>query len=384
MSDLHARLEEARGHVETEWTPERQRRARARLHRALLVRSRARRAGTALAVAVACALALFIGFRHHTHAPVAQQVAPPVHKTNADLLFRLHDGTTVSSAAPKTRVDTVVASADKVVLRVVSGEARFDVAHQNGRQFHVVAGQVRVTVIGTRFTVSNDASGVRVRVERGHVRVDWSGGSVQLYAGEQHFVPAQAAAAPVQPVKPSGVAVAPPASAAPAPAPAPSHAAPAPHAARSSWRDLAQNGDYEGAYERLAAAGSGAVRDEPGDLLLAADVARLGGHPADAVKYLQRVVSDHAGDARAPLAAFTLGRVLLDDLGRPRAAAQAFATALRLAPNGPMAQDALAREVEAWSHAGESALAHERAEQYMKQFPNGRRAAAVRRFGGLE
>ncbi len=379
MSDLHARLEEARGHVETDWTPERERRARARLDRSLLVRSRARRAGTVLAVAVACAVALFFGFRHRTQPPVAQQVAPAAPKANPDLLFRLHDGTTVASALPNTRVDTVLASASKVVLSVVSGEARFDVAHQNGREFHVVAGQVRVTVIGTRFTVSNDATGVRVRVERGHVRVDWPAGSVQLYAGEEHFVPAQEAV-PIEPGKP---AVAPPSSATAAPAPAPSHA-PAPRAAPSSWRELAQSGDYEGAYQRLASQGGSAVRDEPGDLLLAADVARLGGHPANAVKYLQSVVSSHAGDARAPLAAFTLGRVLLDDLGRPRAAAQAFATCLRLAPNGALAQDALAREVEAWSHAGENALAHQRAEQYLKLFPQGRRAAAVRRFGGME
>lgn len=378
MSDLHARLEEARGHVETEWTPERQRRARARLDRALLMRSRARRGGMVLALAVVCAAALFIGLHHRSQSPALQK-SVPVAKATPDLLFRLHDGTTVSSVAPKTRVDAVTQSAQTVVLRVVSGEARFDVAHQNGREFHVVAGRVRVTVIGTRFTVSNGASGVRVRVERGHVRVDWPSGSIQLYAGEERRVPPAATHAAARQNKPAQVApelrhpvAAPPAS------------APAPRRAPSSWRDLAQSGDYESAYKRLVAEGSGAVSDEPGDLLLAADVARLGGHPADAVKYLRSVVSSHAGDARAPLAAFTLGRVLLDDLGRPRAAAKAFATALRLAPHGALAQDALAREVEAWSHAGESALARQRAEQYLRQFPDGRRAAAVRRFGGVE
>jgi len=376
MSDLHARLEEARGHVETEWTPERQRRAKARLDHALLVRTR--RTGMALAAVVVCAVALFIGLRHRTHAPALQQ-ATPVAKANPELLFRLHDGTTVSSVAPKTRVDTVVASSDEVVLRVASGEARFDVAHQKGRQFHVVAGQVRVTVIGTRFTVSNTAGGVRVRVERGHVRVDWPAGSIQLYAGEERWVPRSVTRPSAPAPKPQEEATAPRHSA-PLSPPA---SAPAPRP-KASWRDLAQSGEYERAYHRLVSGGSGAVRDEPGDLLLAADVARLGGHPADAVKYLQSVVSAHAGDARAPLAAFTLGRVLLDDLGRPRPAAQAFATALRLAPHGALAQDALAREVEAWSHAGESALAHERAEQYLKEFPKGRRAAAVRQFGGVE
>ncbi len=259
MSDLHARLDEARGHVETEWTPERQRRARARFDRALLVRSRTRWAGVALAAAVACAVALFFGLRHSSHPPIAQNVVPSP-KVNPDLLFRLDDGTTVSSVAQKTRVDTVVASAHEVVLRVASGEARFDVAHQKGRQFHVVAGQVRVTVIGTRFTVSNDARGVRVRVERGHVRVDWPQGSVQLYAGEEQLVPA-AAAAPALSGKPS---VPPPAASHSAAAPPPA-SAPARRPSRASWRDLAQSGDYSGAYRRLVAEGSSAVRDEPGD-----------------------------------------------------------------------------------------------------------------------
>src|SRR5262249_23004104 len=111
----------------------------------------------------------------------------------------------------------------------------------------------------------------------------------------------------------------------------------------ASWRTLAQDGDYSNAYKLMQSDWSGVVRDEPGELLLAADVARLSGHPARAIEALQRVVEKHASDSRAPLAAFTLGRTLLDQLGRPREAATAFATARRLEPRGAMAQDALAR-----------------------------------------
>ena len=372
MSDLHARVEEARGHVATEWTPERQRRVRARFDRARLGRSRARRVGTALALAAACAVALVLAFRPRPAVPVAQQSAPAANP-GAGLLFRLHDGTTVSSVARGTRVDTDTTTADRVVLRVVSGEARFEVAPQNGRIFRVLAGQVRVTVIGTRFTVSKGAEGVRVRVQRGHVQVDWPGGSTQLVAGQERLVPPAS--------HPS--------------APPPAHKArrqrrtPPRRCARRQRRPRRGGIWHRPATTKLRTTsfpvgGARAVKDEPGDLLLAADVARLGGHPAAAVKYLLSVVSKHAGDARAPLAAFTLGRVLLDDLGRPRQAAQAFATALRLAPGGALAQDALAREVEAWSHAGETTLARQRAEQYLRQFPHGRRADAVRQFGGVE
>jgi transmembrane sensor len=99
---------------------------------------------------------------------------------------------------------------------------------------------------------------------------------------------------------------------------------------------------------------------------------------------LERVVAQHASDSRAPLAAFTLGRVLLDQLGRPHEAAQAFAAARRLAPGGALAQDALAREVESWSRAGEADFARARAQEFIRLYPTSRRKKAVRRFGGLE
>jgi transmembrane sensor len=102
------------------------------------------------------------------------------------------------------------------------------------------------------------------------------------------------------------------------------------------------------------------------------------------VEPLERAFSLHAADPRAPLAAFTLGRVLLDDLGRPREAADAFARARTVSPSGPMAQDSLAREVEAWSRAGETAIARERAAEYVRLYPDGRRLRSVLRYGGLE
>jgi len=46
---------------------------------------------------------------------------------------------------------------------------------------------------------------------------------------------------------------------------------------------------------------------------------------------------------RAPLAAFTLGRMLLMELANPTEAAGAFAEARRLSPHGPLAEAALAK-----------------------------------------
>jgi transmembrane sensor len=145
---------------------------------------------------------------------------------------------------------------------------------------------------------------------------------------------------------------------------------------------LAENGRYDEAHTALKKAGPNAVRDETADLLLAADAARLSGYPAAAVPYLERVVRRHSSDPRSSLASFTLGRVLLDELGRPREAADAFARAR--AAGGPLAEDALAREVEATSRAGDATRSRELARDYLARYPNGRRAKAVSRFGGLD
>ncbi len=148
----------------------------------------------------------------------------------------------------------------------------------------------------------------------------------------------------------------------------------------STWRDAVARADYATAWAELAPASE--LESMP-DLLLAGDVARLSGHPRAAVAPLERAIALHADDPRAPLAAFTLGRIHLEDLGAPRDAALAFARSRELAPDGPLAEDALAREVEAWSRAGEVETARDRARRYLERYPAGRRVTAVRRFGGL-
>jgi transmembrane sensor len=144
---------------------------------------------------------------------------------------------------------------------------------------------------------------------------------------------------------------------------------------------LSQSGDYEGAYRLLQQ--STVEDDDSGALLDAADAARLSGHPQVAVTYLRKVLDQHGESPVAPLAAFTLGRVLLERLGQPSEAADAFATARQLAPNGSLAQDALAREVEAWSKAGRPDDAYRAARQYVDTYPKGRRLRAVQLYGGL-
>jgi transmembrane sensor len=147
------------------------------------------------------------------------------------------------------------------------------------------------------------------------------------------------------------------------------------------WRSLADQGSYSEAWLALQHA---TPRDEPEDLLRAADVARLSGHAQAAVPSLQRVMAHFASDSRAPLAAFTLGRVLLEDVSAPAEAAKAFSQAQLLAPDGPLAGNALAREVEALAKAGEARQASLRAKQYLQRYPRGLHLQSVKRWGAIE
>ena len=74
-------------------------------------------------------------------------------------------------------------------VRLPQGQAVFEVQADSARPFHVLAGNTRVTVVGTRFAVRHTADGpVRVAVEEGMVsvaardRADWA---VFLAAGQQ-------------------------------------------------------------------------------------------------------------------------------------------------------------------------------------------------------
>jgi transmembrane sensor len=106
----------------------------------------------------------------------------------------------------------------------------------------------------------------------------------------------------------------------------------------------------------------------------------LSSHPADAVAPLRKLCERYPADKRAPIAAFTLGRVLLDDLGRASEAAGFFEKARTLWPSGPIAQEALAREAEAEKRARNPSRAQALAGQYLRLYPQGAYAAPMRRM----
>jgi transmembrane sensor len=373
MPEVAERIVAARSRIEPDFSPEREERVRLALSTGLRRQRQKRVAAVAALGTLVLLLGVLIG-RQPVRAPSVPQAVAQVPERQAISLVELQDGSSVTARSRDARVETVEVGAEQVTLRLEAGAARFSVTPNPNRPFRVLAVDVTITVLGTVFNVALESAGVRVSVERGRVRVTGPTSSRELTAGESSLTSSAVAA---------GAASEAPSAALPA-VPTPVDAArPAP-AQTHPWRMLAEDGNYAAALARLTAEGANAVKNTPEDLLLAADVARLGGRPERAVAPLQRILSDHAFDSRAPLAAFTLGRTLLEQLGRPREAAQAFSTARRLDRAGALTQDALAREVESWSRAGERALARARALEYLTLHPSGGRASAVTRLGGIE
>jgi transmembrane sensor len=212
----------------------------------------------------------------------------------------------------------------------------------------VRAGNVTVTVIGTIFSVELVADRVGVSVEKGSVEVDWGVGQKRLLAGERGWFP---------PLVVTGT----PEPAAPDPSGSPDNSA---TSADSSSIPPPVTGAKE--------------------LLGEVDAVRSQGQPERAVTLLRQILREHPSDPRAPLAAFTLGRLLLNELGRPHEAAAAFQIVRQKAPASQFAEDALAREVEAWKRASEDERARARALVYLEQYPAGRHARRVKALTGLE
>jgi len=365
-------------------------RALSSLERRIERRRRTQRAVAAAALVSVCLLGFFSvrGSRE----PLAQA---PLHT---------RDGSQATLVEPDTQLQVQRDSESEVVLALARGTGHFDVTKRPTRRYRVRAGQVDVQVLGTVFDVERRGERSRVHVVQGAVRVGWPGGHTVLRAGESGWFPRTnqpAEAAHADNTLPGDAA--PPvaadrvgSTAALAAELTPPHQAQAVQDVRAetttvlqtgashdrrgprreAWRSLARAGKHREAFRSLDRA---PVEDLEG-LLLAADAARLSDHPRDAAKYLERLVREYPETAPARLAAFTLGGLQLQELRDPARAARSFARAYTLDPEGPLAGDALAREAEALTRAGQTDRAAEVARRYLTRFPQGVRRAELQRY----
>jgi transmembrane sensor len=358
MSEQHQRLDRAMAEVAVDWDAQRARRVLAGVRR-----QRGRRTTEQL-LAVVVLIAVSVGGLawKRAHAP-------------AQLSLKSSDGSVAGALTAETVLRPLVDRPELVEIELASGSASFHVTKRPERHYRVRAGDVTVEVLGTTFVVDRRADGTRVAVEEGRVHVAAYGAEALLLTGQEHFFARPApASAPIAasalepPPLPPAVRID------PVHADRPVHAEQSVHAERPVHEEP----------PRAAAHADAPVTDPVSELMLSADRARVAGQPLEAARLLRSLLSAHANDERASLAAFTLGRVLLEELHAPRDAAAAFARAQTLEPDGALAEDAAAREVEAWSAAEDVERTTASARKYLEHYPSARRAAEIRRLGKLD
>ncbi len=262
---------------------------------------------------------------------------PALRATTQPLQLTLSDGSRLTLSA-NTELLPRDATNARMDFALLHGCVLLDVVPHGPRRWSVDAGEVQVSVLGTRFRVERDASGVVVHVERGVVRVAGAlvpHGAAELTADQELRVPAVIDG---------------------------SRAA----AKSGATRSPAQT--FEGELARATSAAQ---------LLALADRARIAGQPQSAALALERLLEHHAEDPSAALAALTLGRICLDQLQAPARAAQALELATRLGLPQALAEEGAARLVEAHAKAGQTALARTAAARYRAQYPAGQRSADV-------
>jgi transmembrane sensor len=240
------------------------------------------------------------------------------------------------------------------------GRGTFEVKPGGGRRWRVEAGKIQVEVVGTHFVVERNARETVVRVLHGTVLVRGEpvpDGVQKLGAGQELRISNGVLAV-------SGTA---------ANAPAASVAAAAPQPAVAAGLGSA---DSHAAVDPLASAARK-------NSLQLADEQRRHGDISGAIQTLRAVAGQSQSGSERSIAAFTLGKLLLDATGQPAEAARAFRACLKLSPPASVAEAALARLVEAEARLGNSSAARALALDYERRYPSGRRLMDVQRWGKL-
>ncbi len=311
---------------------------------------------------------------------VAPEIAAAPVDSNSSLI-RFADGSEADVYAGG-RVVVKEQGAERILLDQLAGAALYRVTRNPDRRFEVVAEGLTIRVVGTRFKVTIlPARWVRVEVEEGLVEVAYQAQVVRLGAGDRLQVSreslAQLGAAPRSVSSPTPAAAPPVTKSAPeGPArpvvrrPHPvARVTPVPHPmARPSAPALPSPAVTK-------------ARQQERDWIAAAmrkvDAARRAGRYAEAAKLIRGLIAKYPHNWRVSTAAFMLARI---EHARRRygAAAKAYALYRRRSPRGPLVEDALAGEARARRAAGQTSLARKLARMYLKKYPQGTHAKAMR------
>ena len=296
---------------------------------------------------------------------------------------RFSDGSAFELAAGAVRL--VENTTGRIAFAVDNGEVRFDVRPGGPRVWRVDCHGVSITVVGTAFLCKADKEKVIVAVERGAVLVAGRGiasGGQRLEAGDEVEVAIdmEKERRPVKPIMNVVEMKADGFDGSVVETPDPSEPAERERArslqgkAKSGWRRHAQAGDFNAAFDQLGASRVATLTERSTDvdeLFALADVARLSGHPVDAVGPLETIIRKFSQNSRAGLAAYTLGRLYLERLNSPIRAASAFERSLALGLPVALREAATVKRINAVSRYDKPQTKKLVAE-YLTTYPNGR------------
>jgi transmembrane sensor len=311
---------------------------------------------------------------------------------DASLPIRFSEGTEVA-LQPEGQARVIELTETGAHLMLESGRALVSVTPNRKGHWTFSAGPFIVEVKGTRFEIGwNPRDDIfQVTLSEGKVTISGCalGDARPLFAGEtlrascrtHDFRIAPTAAPSSFPARAEEPVDSPmPAPSVSAIVAAPSSSRPFGGVAGETWQSLARANRFKEAFRRVNERGFDAelARADAEDLLLLGDVSRLSGNYGHALRAYEKVRSRAPGTERAANAAFAMGRVYFDQRDAYGEAARWFATYSSERSDGPLAREALGRQMEALSRAGDRAGADRAAEQYLRQYPKGPHAPLAR------
>lgn len=280
-------------------------------------------------------------------------------------------------------------SEELVELTLQDGAVELDVTKRQGRRWIVRAGDFRVHVIGTAFTVSTNATSgaFSVDVRRGKVNIEGPrlARAVALKAGDRFLWTPEEATDEPRTKGTSGASrtedplPTPPTSPDAKQSPSPRLGA---KSAKPDWQELARAGRHADAVEMVRQHGMDAVlsRSGPEDMILLGNTARFSGHWG--VAQTAYVAARSSGEpATRALAAYYLARVALDGQGNGSEAIRWLRTYLTEAPTGELSASARARLMDLLEKGGDRASAKKVAAEYVSFHPNGPHIDRAKRLG---
>lgn len=274
------------------------------------------------------------------------------------LAVTLVDGSRVSLAS-RSEVRVRGNQPSAVALALARGEVTCDVTHRENRKFTVVAGDVEVRVVGTKFTVKT-TPGDDPRVEVSVLR-----GVVEVVSQRRPGIVARVAAGQSWIQNPSVVAA---------------HDTPSADAvAEPQARETDVKTDTPVDAKSAGPPTTSAIPTGPSarELFEKAGESRRAGDAAAAARAYEELLRLHPGDGRASLSAFELGRLRMDRLGDRAGAITALERALASNLGPSFREDALARLVSVYAAQGNYPACGRARERYLASYPTGVHAGAV-------